>query len=183
MIRTSKTEFVLLGLLANRSRTGYDLKKAIETQLSHFWKESFGQIYPVLARMEDAGLVTVEKSIEEGRPVRKIYSITEDGLDVLEEWLESPFQEIPMRNELLLKLFFGKRTSKEVLEKHLRDYRARVQNRLIQLERTDKSMKKAEGLESGLFLFTLRFRIEEARAHLRWVDECVHVLNSDSYRF
>ncbi len=183
MIRTSKTEFVLLGLLANRPRTGYDLKKTIETQMSHFWKESFGQIYPVLSRMADGGLVRCEQSIEEGRPVRKIYTITEEGLDRLEEWLKSPFQEVPQRNELLLRIFFGKRASREILEGHLREYRGTVQNNLVHLERTEKSMKSVEGIESGLFLMTLRYRIEEARARLKWVDECVHLLTSDSYRF
>jgi ABC-type antimicrobial peptide transport system permease subunit len=58
MAKENKARFVILGLLAHEPMSGYDIKKRIEYSISNFYDISYGQIYPELARMEVANLLT-----------------------------------------------------------------------------------------------------------------------------
>lgn len=107
MARVNRTRFAILGMLMSGPRSGYDLKKDFEEQISHFWNESLGQIYPTLRRLYDEKLVSVRITRRAGRPERKVYRITKRGEEVFREWLRQPAQPIRWRNELLLKVFFG----------------------------------------------------------------------------
>jgi DNA-binding PadR family transcriptional regulator len=97
---------VILGLLAFEPRTGYDIKRATDRSTRFFWGASYGQIYPELRRLEDAGLV---RSREEprGELPRKVYTLTRRGRDALEAWLSDTSEQYEVRDEGLLKLFFG----------------------------------------------------------------------------
>lgn len=52
-----KTRFVILGLLNEEPLSGYDIKKIIDIRMSFFWQESYGQIYPELAKLRKEGLI------------------------------------------------------------------------------------------------------------------------------
>jgi DNA-binding PadR family transcriptional regulator len=53
----SPTARVILGMIAFGKTTGYDIKQFVDRTTRHFWAVSYGQIYPELKRLEDAGLV------------------------------------------------------------------------------------------------------------------------------
>src|SRR5437867_4405478 len=107
MPRSNKTTHVVLGLLGVSPMTGYDIKKQVEEVTGHFWRESFGQIYPVLGRLCAEGLVTRSAERNGGRR-RFVYRITPRGRQALRRWLRTPPEPDPVRRELLLKLFFGR---------------------------------------------------------------------------
>jgi DNA-binding PadR family transcriptional regulator len=67
--------YVLLHLIAEKPRYGYELIKAIEEQVGGMYSPSPGVIYPTLTLLEELGYVRPE--IAEG--TRKLYSITEEG--------------------------------------------------------------------------------------------------------
>ena len=112
MSSLSPTARVILGLLAWRPRTGYEIKQVTDQSTRFFWGASYGQIYPELRRLESAGLV---ESREEprGRVPRRIFSLTRAGQRALDEWLEAPEESYEVRDEGLLKLFFGDLMSEE----------------------------------------------------------------------
>lgn len=112
MSNLSSTARVILGLLAWQPRTGYEIKQVTDRSTRFFWGASYGQIYPELRRLEAAGLV---ESREEprGRVPRRIFSITTAGRTALEAWLEEPVESYEVRDEGLLKLFFGDLMSAE----------------------------------------------------------------------
>ena len=56
-MKPRSSRFALLGLLALRPMSGYEIRKTIERSISNFWNESFGQIYPTLADLVAEGLV------------------------------------------------------------------------------------------------------------------------------
>ena len=60
----------LLGLLALKPRTGYDLHKRIERFSPLVEPISLRRIYPMLKRMADEGLVTCEVEPQEGKPAQ-----------------------------------------------------------------------------------------------------------------
>jgi len=101
----SPTAKVVLGMIALGERTGYDIKRVVERSTAFFWGASFGQIYPELARLEGAGLISGSSRGPRGR---KEYEITAAGRRALRTWLASPEpQAFAFRSEGLLKAFFG----------------------------------------------------------------------------
>jgi len=70
--------YVLLQLIAERPRYGYDLIKTIEEQFGGMYSPSPGVVYPTLTLFEELGYVRGET---EG--TKKLYSVTEEGANYL----------------------------------------------------------------------------------------------------
>ncbi|KHL96695.1 hypothetical protein QW71_05420 [Paenibacillus sp. IHB B 3415] len=122
----SKTGYVLLGLLNEENLTGYEIKKIVDTRLSFFWSESFGQIYPELKRLAAGGLIAVceEPVSAEGKNSKQSikYQITVSGRYELQEWLKTPVEKETVRYELLLKLYFSNSSSSATMLEHVREF-------------------------------------------------------------
>src|SRR6266508_4499259 len=70
--------------------TGYELKKFFDTSVAHFWNAELSQIYPALKAMESEGLVEMKVEVQNDRPNRKVYSITESGRrELVDKFVES----------------------------------------------------------------------------------------------
>ena len=117
----SGTGYVILGMLALEVRTGYDIKTTVDRSTRFFWAASYGQIYPELRRLEDAGLVEGTSSPTGGRK-RKEYQLTAAGRAEL--LLEAPAAMPELRDESLLKLFFADALPRERAIEQLRMRRA-----------------------------------------------------------
>lgn len=92
-----------LAILFCGDTTGYDIRKAsTEGHFSFFVEASFGSIYPALNKMESEGLVTCRHEAQAGKPARKIYSITEAGIQAFISELAQPHKEDTYRSEFLL---------------------------------------------------------------------------------
>jgi len=72
---------VLLRLIAERPRHGYELMEEIETRLGGAYRPSPGTIYPTLTLLEELGQIAV--SATEG--AKKLYAVTPEGERVLTE--------------------------------------------------------------------------------------------------
>ena len=81
MFESGELRLVLLKLIADQPRHGYELIKAIEETTGGEYAPSPGIVYPTLTMLEDMGLV--EERPGEGS--RKAYAVTEQGLKQLEE--------------------------------------------------------------------------------------------------
>jgi len=102
----SSTAYVILGMLRHEPRSGYEIKAAVDNSTRFFWAASYGQIYPELRRLAEAGLVEGTAS-PRGDRKRIVYEITADGEAELKAWLRRPPETTEMREEGLLKLFFA----------------------------------------------------------------------------
>lgn len=131
-----KSKYVILGMLARMPQTGYTIKKWIESEYSHFWQESFGQIYPTLKELVADGLAVTSDSTQpvNGRG-RIVYSITEAGAKELSDWLSEEPEIEKLRYEILLKVSFGEHTEPEVLIGHLDNF----------IRRNEKLVKDMQG--------------------------------------
>jgi PadR family transcriptional regulator AphA len=98
--------WAVLGLLGIRPMSGYDIKAAVDRTIRHFWAASYGQIYPELKRLEQAGWIA-GKDADRGGRTRRVYRITAAGRRQLEGWLHGYETRIEMRDESLLRLFFA----------------------------------------------------------------------------
>ena len=98
---------VCLGMLTDGPASGYDMKKNFESSFGHFFPAGYGSIYPALATLARNGLVEFEEVPQEGRPDRKVYSITEAGRESLMESLGNPDPSHKIRSEFLATLWFA----------------------------------------------------------------------------
>lgn len=178
--RPNRTEYAILGLLAQGPTTGYDLKKLVEERLSHFWNESFGHLYPILARLHRRGWVRKRTRTAKGRPSRNEYSLTEAGRTALREWFWEPLLPLPPRNELLLRIFLGRSAPSGALAQSVAAYRAQRTEDLRTLEYIAKQLATdaADSPDYPQWEMTLRAGILAARAALAWCDETLPKLSN-----
>ena len=73
-------KYVILELLKEKPRHGYEIIRALEERFSGFYTPSAGSVYPTLQMLEDMGHVQSTES--EGK---KVYEITEQGKDFLKD--------------------------------------------------------------------------------------------------
>jgi DNA-binding PadR family transcriptional regulator len=92
----------VLGLLAERPMSGYDLTKHFDESLAGAWSARHSQIYPELARLQEAGLIRVA---EEGPRGRKRYTVTEAGLKEVRRWLVATEPDRTSRSEAYMRVF------------------------------------------------------------------------------
>jgi DNA-binding PadR family transcriptional regulator len=102
----SATGKVILGMLASRPRSGYEIKQLVDSSARFFWAASYGQIYPELKKLEKAGLITGGDS-STGARQRTTFKLTAEGRRAAHEWIDRSPEVLEMRDEGLLKLFFA----------------------------------------------------------------------------
>lgn len=189
MPRINKTKFAILGILNLMPRSGYDIKKFCDTSFSHYWNENFSAIYPVLKRMEQDGLVTKKTEQNEGKPTRNIYSITEKGKNELFEWVLSPTEEQPVREEGLLKLAMGnanEEAQRELAIKLFEEAKEKNQRKLQECLDDERALIEEDPLfqSTGISfrLIALRCIIAITSAKITWCDESLEILKSKERR-
>ena len=153
----SPTGRVILGMIRLGKRTGYEIKQLVDVSARFFWSASYGQIYPELKRLEEAGMIRGEADPAGGR-ARTVYSLTAAGERALDEWLESDAELVwELRDEGLLKLFFAEGRDPESVRAHMRLARRRSEDVAERLR--SMAPEGLEGAGPGP-LMVLRFGIE-----------------------
>jgi PadR family transcriptional regulator, regulatory protein AphA len=166
MDRLSPTAYVILGMVSKEPRSGYEIKAVVDGSTRFFWAASYGQIYPELKRLAEAGLVVGVEAPTGGRR-RTVYEITADGEEELKGWLRQPPETYEMREEGLLKLFFANvLPPAEAVEivRAMRAHRLAVAAQLHEME--PKAVEKADPFP----LLVLRGGIEFAEWFADWCE-------------
>ena len=162
------TEAALLGLLRTRPMSGYDLRKDVERSVGYFWAPAKTQIYATLPKLVAAGYATQERVVQEIRPDKSIYAITDAGREALREWVEeAPLDAGQGRNLILMKLYFGEGADRDALVRQLRDRRADAEALLRELEELERAGAGASPFQA----LTRRWGFLYAEALLRWTEE------------
>lgn len=77
----------------------------MEEPIGFFWHARRSQIYPELARLEEAGMVRHTVVAQHDRPNKKVYEVTDAGLEALRQWVTAPMRMPPDRDEFMLKAY------------------------------------------------------------------------------
>ena len=178
-MREVKSKYAILGLLSIAPMSGYDIKKEVETSISNFWTESYGQIYPVLKSLMAAKLVTKNVESEAGKPDRHVYSLTAKGRKELRRWLLEGAAPKVQRNEFLLKLFFGEEIPAKANIAHVEQFRELQRALLQKYAAIKKQITKENAGNPNLpfWLMTVSYGQHVSRALVQWCDETLAELN------
>ena len=129
--KLTTSSYAILGLLALRPWTTYELAKQMALSLRNFWPRAESKLYEEPKKLVAHGFATVRNDAVGRRP-RSVYSITPAGRKALRAWLDEPGAAATLEFEALVKVFFAEQGTKEQLVENLRriadDQRGRVAN-------------------------------------------------------
>jgi DNA-binding PadR family transcriptional regulator len=178
MARENKSRYAILGLLSLEPMSGYDIRKKIASSIGHFWSEGYGQIYPILKQLVAEGLATCTPQVQTGRPDRLVYALTPAGEAQLRAWLHQPVEPAVERNELLLKLFFGRQLSPADSLQHIHDFRARQEGLHAEFLALEKHVREqfAQHPDAPFWRLVIGYGVRHSEAMIGWCDEVAAAL-------
>lgn len=178
--KDQKTRFAVLGMLTLQPMSGYDIRNTIDATIAHFWNESYGQIYPILKKLEADGLITANRS--NGSRNRHEYAITAQGRAALEVWLGTAPRKDIVRNELLLKLFFARNAPLDRSLSHLEQFRRSQVDELQHFRRMERDLVREHSGHADLpyWLITLRFGLRHCEATIRWAEDSIREIQKSA---
>ena len=170
----------ILGFLSLEPTSGYTLKQRLDGSVRSFWSATQSQIYRELHALEREGLVEVEAVPGNGKPERKVYSLTKAGRAALQQWLGEPLEPLVLRHPMLLKLVFAANADPPalsgILEGYARgvaetrtEYAARLKDEAIfSLARSPR--------EAAIWRLSIEHGVAWCDAELRWIDRARTIL-------
>lgn len=170
---TSTTQRAILGLLAVRPWTAYELTAQMRRALRWAWPRSEANLYSEVKRLVPAGLATAQEE-EVGARSRTKYQVTERGRAEVRAWLESQPPAPPqVEFETLLRLFLADQGTVEQLRATIAQTRAQI------LERLEEGLVIAEDYRHAppyperahLNVLFMHFSAGFARLVLQWCDD------------
>lgn len=164
--------YALLGVVSRNPEGvhGYALKRQCERILGDFWQLNFGEVYRVLDRLAEDGLI--EHVTDEPESTRKIYRITDKGQRSLDDFILAPPTDAPrpLRQELAVKLLFAcAERLPELLRviDHQRDAYMR-QLHLLGVQRRKIRRVPVDSFVTNLLMDGAELQV---RAELAWLDD------------
>lgn len=178
--------FGILGLLTYQDNTGYDLTRIFEDSLNNFWHAQSSQIYRELRRLEESGLVTSRSIVQDGRPNKRLYSITDAGMTAFSKWLREAKPELENpHHAMLMRVFFGANDPHSVLAM-LKEFRAECLRALesscsgIRQSIENYATRMPEGEQkSKYWLMTLECGIANTQAMADWAGRCIEQIEKE----
>ncbi|MEJ7801365.1 MAG: PadR family transcriptional regulator [Ilumatobacter sp.] len=166
------SSYAILGLLALRSWTGYDLTRQATRSLRFAWPKSERLLYSEPKKLVELGWATTYQETVDGRS-RNVYEITYDGCDALEAWMTTRPGPPQLEAEALLRVLFaehGNRDDAKASLETLRGDAREMEDRVVTIN--------ASYLEGGhpfpdrthLSVLFATFQVEMFRLVQRWVD-------------
>lgn len=169
MRSSNKTRYALLGMLLDRSSTGYDIKSLMGRSTVYFWRESDSTIYPMLKVLAQDGKV-LSQVVYVGKKKKEIFSITEEGKREFHAWFKMPTSEESPRNEFLLKLFFV--TDRNEMLRLFEERLEKVEEILEEYKRIEERLENAvDSPRQAIRLKALRYGMTQLQSEIRWLRE------------
>ncbi|MER6945886.1 PadR family transcriptional regulator [Nonomuraea sp. NPDC000554] len=94
----------VLATLLDGEYSGYQLTKLFDVGVSNFWYAAPQQLYSELTKLEDAGLISGREVVQQGRPNKRVFLVTEAGIDELASFAASSSKPLLIRDDLAVKV-------------------------------------------------------------------------------
>ncbi len=171
-------KYAILGLLNQKSMSGYELSAEFESALNEFWSANHSQIYPELKKLTQEGMITYEVAISGHVLQKKIYTITDAGREDFLKWLsrDQPMSSTP-KDVFRLRVFFSGELTPEhrrkMFESHLTQHRSRL-NYLRQQMQKFNGTPGSRFSEMGDYL-VLTGAIMREEMTCEWLQKCIEL--------
>ena len=156
----------MLGLLTLAPSNGYELTQRFDQSLRTAWHASHSQVYPELARLEEAGLVEV---VGEGARGSRTYAATDAGRAEMRRWVMEEGPNRAQRNETMVRWFLACLLEPEQRREFFRRELADLEHHDAQL-RGLRAELEAAGRRGG-FRPVLELGIREVELMRTWLEE------------
>lgn len=175
---TVSLRYFVLGILAQQSMSGYDIRRFLKRLSWLIGSPSPGSLYPILHALPKEGLATVEIIPGLDKPPKKIYTITNAGRQELQAWADQPaVSKAPLKAFVMRLLLAGNFTSAALT--------AQLEQRQAQVTAHHEALHQAAGMSQekdnlGQFL-AMDYGLAMARAELSWLDHTLGELSKQSH--
>ncbi len=167
----------MLGVLSDGPLHGYELRKRLTAILGPFRALSFGSLYPCLHRLTHRGLVEQVDMVDRAdiatvtsKRARIVYALTAAGKEAFATWVADAGPEAWEDEAFAARMAFFSRTDAAVRLRILEGRRARMEERMRQLER---SMQRTT---ERMDLYAERLQqhgVEGAAREVTWLEELI----------
>ncbi|MDV7245369.1 MULTISPECIES: PadR family transcriptional regulator [Rhodococcus] len=94
----------VLAALIDESASGYQLTKIFDLSVANYWYASPQQLYAELTRLEEGGLISGHAVVQEKRPTKRVFTITDSGREALRHFIDVASKPTFIRDDLLVKV-------------------------------------------------------------------------------
>ncbi len=164
------TSYAILGFLAIRPWSTYELAKQMRRNFHYFWPRAESNLYAEPKRLISAGLVHA-RSRPVGQRRRTVYSITVQGRRALEQWLRQPADASRLEAEPLVKLAFAENSTKDYVLENLRKFQDDAGSRLRELRAIfEEYLREEDPFPERVHINVVAYRLlwDHARADAKW---------------
>jgi DNA-binding PadR family transcriptional regulator len=126
-------ELLTLGFLNSSPKTGYRMQQIAGNMMLNF-SISMNQIYPTLRKFEEQGFVKKETVVQEGRPNKNVYAITETGREYFLKRITAPHEPFDYVLDFLVRVLFFRFLSREQVFKEFEEEINSLQEQIDNLE-------------------------------------------------
>ncbi|MGW7102119.1 PadR family transcriptional regulator [Streptomyces sp. NPDC054838] len=173
----------VLAALLDEELSGYQLAKAFDMGVANFWHALPQQLYAELAKLEREGLITGREVVQETRPNKRLFKVTEAGLGELERFTAAATKPSVIRDDLLVKVQAADHVDTEVLVAQLTERIAVAEAKIDLFDTLLRTMRGdlpeeqflRHGNRIGPYLTCLR-GLHFERANRDWYERTARVL-------
>jgi len=164
-------DYAILGLLQDKSLTGYGIRKIFEDTALGNYSSSPGTIYPALKRLQKGMLI---ESVVQETSSKSSFQITEHGISILKKWFLKPIEKVEVEkkmDELLLRFaFMEKLIDKDHRINYLKSLSAILQVYIPELE----AYYSIEGEKMPLHgKLAFQYGIDSNKTALKWCEKAI----------
>ncbi|MEU6640962.1 PadR family transcriptional regulator [Saccharomonospora sp. NPDC046836] len=131
----------VLAALLHGEYSGYQLTKVFDVGVANFWYAAPQQLYAELTRLEHDDLVTGREVVQQNRPNKRVFTITDDGLAELRRFATAPAKPLALRDDLAVKVHAVDRLDPEPVIEQLEERAATAAVKLAFYERTMRDLR------------------------------------------
>ena len=170
--------YVLLGMLNQLPRSGYDVRMEMETAPVDHFSSSPGSIYPALKLLKKNGFIDSEVVHRSRLKPREVFHATEKGKKALRAWLRKRLAVSDLRDnlpELMLRFRFMEDTaSSEETLRFLADFRRKAKTYASILNAQTRA--QAEG--SPHIALSLQREVSMVKMHIDWAAQAIETFEA-----
>lgn len=179
----TQIEIVLLALLYEEDRYGYEIEAVIEERKMRNWtKVGFSSIYNSLNNLEKKGWIGSRYEVEYGSPARKVYflkdTFKETVLETIKKTLHSPDR---LYSEFSIGLAFSHFLTKEEVYECLSKYRDNLENRRQAILKSYTEQPMVHNIIHVKALFTHPLKLIEAE--VEWINDLLDEIKEANYDY